>query len=216
MIVFDLDDTLYKEHHYVLSGYEAVARRISLQTGRDTWSVLSDMLHSPDPMAAAAKIGPQQLADYVFLYRNHYPSIALDPAALNLLTELKNRGIPMAMITDGRAVGQRNKYLALGLERFIPAERLLISEETGAEKTEPLAFEKMMRICPDEKQWFYIGDNPAKDFIHPNALGWTTIMLRDNFNENIHRQPCEIAPGYAARHTVVSLPQALPIILNTK
>ncbi len=215
MIVFDLDDTLYKEHHYVLSGYEAVARRISIQTGMEPWSVLSYMLLSPDPMAAAAEVGTQKVDDYVFLYRNHYPSISLDPAALNFLSELKDRGIPMAMITDGRAVGQRNKYLALGLDRFIPAERLLISEETGAEKTEPLAFEKLMQTCPDEKQWFYIGDNPAKDFIHPNVLGWITIMLRDNFNENIHRQPAEIPPGHAARHTVVSLPQALPIILNT-
>lgn len=212
MVVFDLDDTLYKEHAYVLSGLDAVARRVSMESGLPAAKILSEMLASSDPMAVAAKKGVQPVEVYVDLYRNHYPSISLDPAALHVLNELKAQGVPMAMITDGRSVGQRNKYLALGLDRYIPAERLLISEETGAEKTSPLAFRKLMEAFPDEKNWTYIGDNPAKDFIHPNALGWTTIMLRDNFNENIHPQTLSSDSSHRPAHTVFSLQQALDII----
>lgn len=79
MIVFDLDDTLYKEHHYVLSGYYAVAKQIAMETGQPAQSILARMLASSDPMAMAAKIGPQPIDVYIQFYRNHYPSIALDP-----------------------------------------------------------------------------------------------------------------------------------------
>ena len=35
--------------------------------------------------------------------------------------------------------------------------------------------------------YVYIGDNPHKDFITPNKLGWTTICLLDR-GQNIHKQ----------------------------
>ncbi len=214
MVVFDLDDTLYKEHNYVLSGYNAVARQVSLESGLDARIVLGRMLLASDPLAEAAKSGTMPLETYVMLYRHHYPSISLDPAALNLLNALRERNIPMAMITDGRSVGQRNKFLALGLDRFIPQERLLISAETGAEKTSPLPFERIMEMYPDEKSWIYIGDNPAKDFFHPRALGWKTIMLIDVRRENIHSQQDIPSEAHAADYSVPSLTQALPLIID--
>ncbi len=216
MVVFDLDDTLYKEHAYVLSGYSAVARQVAQISGSNPGKVLAEMLASHDAMAAASRLSGMPVQMWVDLYRNHYPSIALDPAALHLLTELKAKGMAMAMITDGRSVGQRNKFLALGLDRFIPQERLLISEETGAEKTSPLAFRKLMEANPEERSWTYIGDNPAKDFIHPNALGWTTIMLRDNANENVHPQTIPASPGARPTHTILTLQQALQLIPDIK
>lgn len=216
MVVFDLDDTLYKEHNYVLSGYHAVSRQIALITGREPHKVLAEMLSSPDVMSAASRISGMPVEMWVELYRNHFPSISLDPAALHLLNELKQRGVPMAMITDGRAVGQRNKYLALGLDRFISPDRLLISAETGAEKTSPKPFEMIMKENPEENSWTYIGDNPTKDFLHPNSLGWTTIMLRDNLNENIHTQALPPDKAYHPAHTVMTLPQALDLIPDIK
>ena len=33
-----------------------------------------------------------------------------------------------------------------------------------------------------------VGDNPSKDFYHPNLLGWTTIMLRDREGINVPSQ----------------------------
>jgi putative hydrolase of the HAD superfamily len=43
-----------------------------------------------------------------------------------------------------------------------------------------------MRDMPAER-YVYVGDNPAKDFIAPNQLGWITIGLRGN-SRNIHTQ----------------------------
>jgi putative hydrolase of the HAD superfamily len=35
--------------------------------------------------------------------------------------------------------------------------------------------------------YIYIADNPKKDFITPNKLGWTSICLLDK-GQNIHKQ----------------------------
>ncbi len=212
MVVFDLDDTLYKEHHYVLSALDALSRAVAPQAGMSPRQVLARLLQAPDAIAEAARLGGITESEAVEIYRTHYPSISLDPEALVLMSALKSRDIPMAIITDGRTAGQRAKYLALGLGRFVPQERLLISEETGAEKTEPDAFLKLQGLCPDIDTFTYIGDNPAKDFIHPRALGWRTIMLRDAAGENIHPQDTAPSPEAEAEATVDSLLDALPLL----
>ena len=212
MVVFDLDDTLYKEHRYVLSALNELARAVAPAAKLTPHQALARMLQAPSAVAEAAAIGGISEAEAVRIYREHYPSISLSPEALELLTLLKAQGVPMAIITDGRALAQRAKYRALGLDRFVPPERLLISEETGAEKTHPDAFLKLMAMCPDQAQFAYIGDNPAKDFIHPRALGWHTIMLRDRALENIHRQdtaPHAEAEAELAVDSLTEVPAAL-------
>ena len=72
---------------------------------------------------------------------------------------------------------------------------IIVSEEFGSEK-------------PDERNYLYfseklyVGDNPQKDFLAPNRLGWETICLLDN-GENIHCQdfslPVEYLPHYKIR-----------------
>lgn len=212
MVVFDLDDTLYKEHHYVLSGYDTVARRVAASAGLSPRRALARMLAADDAIAEAAAIGSITEKQAVAIYRGHMPSISLSTDALALLTELHRRGVPMAIITDGRARAQRNKHLALGLRHFIPTSRLLISEETGAEKTEPLPFRRLMDMCPPGEPLVYIGDNPAKDFLHPRALGWRTIMLRDILGENIHPQTAPPCPEAEAEAAVDYLAEAIPLL----
>ncbi len=37
------------------------------------------------------------------------------------------------------------------------------------------------------ENYIYIADNPKKDFITPNKLGWTSICLLDK-GQNVHEQ----------------------------
>ena len=100
--------------------------------------------------------------------------------------EKKSAGI--AILTDGRSISQHMKLKALGLSRF-PS---YISEEFGEGKPSSMGFEIIMRDIP-APQYLYVADNPAKDFVAPNRLGWLTIGLKAG-PHNVHPQKLEGLP----------------------
>ena len=111
------------------------------------------------------------------------------------MNELKHRGITLGLITDGRSISQRNKIKALGLDRWFDNENIIISEETQSEKIEEPNFRHFVKKYRGA-EFTYVGDNPKKDFIVPNRLGWKTVMLKDD-GRNIHKQeavPAENLP----------------------
>ena len=59
-------------------------------------------------------------------------------------------------------------------------------------------------------RYFYIGDNPQKDFITPNELGWTTIGLMDN-GQNIHTQT-SIGGNYNPQFWINDITELIKII----
>ena len=206
MIVFDLDDTLYKEIDFWHSGMKAVARAAASVS--DAPALYARMMSVPDPLAGAITVASAESGipekTLVDVYRYHRPEISLDSEAAYALASLRDRGEHLSLITDGRSRTQRTKIDVLGLSRFIPSSRVSISEEIGATKNSSLPFERLMDLNPSEKKWTYVGDNPEKDFLHPNRLGWTTVMLDDN-GRNIFWQ--SLAPGdeYAAKFRIPSL-----------
>jgi putative hydrolase of the HAD superfamily len=203
MIVFDLDDTLYKERDFLASGRSAVARHFAASLGVDPDRLLSEMLAAKDPFDYLVEIsnGAISIGDILNIYRNHMPDISLDKDVEKTLSTLVQRGVPLAIITDGRSVTQRNKIAALGLERYVSRDAIIISEEIGAEKTEPKPFVELMQRFPDAAPYTYVGDNPAKDFTHPRHLGWHTVMLADAGGINIH--PQHVNPDFPP-HTIIS------------
>ena len=117
----------------------------------------------------------------LWIYRLHLPSICLGSNVQKLLAQLSLK-CDLTILTDGRSITQRNKLKALGLEHI----RAYISEEYGAAKPSHDGFKMIMHDFPSDR-YFYVGDNPLKDFIAPNNLGWTSICLRDD-GRNVHSQ----------------------------
>ncbi|WP_289299852.1 HAD family hydrolase [Duncaniella muris] len=178
VIVFDLDDTLYPEMEFVRSAYRTIARRY----GR---GLLPAMLAAADPREAFDSTG-LPVSDVIGLYRNHNPDIRLPWMSLYVLSCLARTGHTLGLVTDGRSVTQRHKIEALGLARFISPDLIMISEEVGEEKVSGRAFRSIMNRTEGRGAYVYVGDNPAKDFIAPNRLGWTTVGFRRGGNgENI-------------------------------
>ncbi len=206
MIVFDLDDTLYKEIDFWHSGMRAVARAAA-PAAKAPW-LYDRMVSATDPLHNAISVASHHSGiseyDLVDTYRYHAPEISLDPEAAYTLASLRNRGYRLALVTDGRSRTQHLKIEALGLGRFIPSSRMSISEEIGADKNTPAPFIRLMDMYPEEKKWVYVGDNPQKDFLHPNRLGWTTMMLEDN-GSNLHWQTLGPGGEYAAQRSIPSL-----------
>lgn len=189
VVCFDLDDTLYKEIGFVKSGFQAVADSIGkpeivplmmdwYKDGKNVFLHLNYYLNLEAP-----------IADYLRIYRNHFPSIQLSNGVEDTLVVLKNRGVRLGLISDGRSVTQRNKIKALKLERWFEDKDIIISEEFGSEKNSEKNFCYFQELYP-ESCFSYVGDNPKKDFFIPNLLHWKTIMLKDN-GCNIHQQ-CEV------------------------
>lgn len=205
VIVFDLDDTLYKEADYHASGVSFVAKRIKKLYGvevddflhytisvgeRDLWGALCKELKLPDAVKSSI----------VWEYRLHNPVISLAPSVIELLEWLQQQSAGLAILTDGRSITQRLKAAALGLSK-IP---IYISEEYGAPKPDPARFQLIEKVNPDKK-YIYIGDNPQKDFLAPNNLGWTTLGLHGDAR-NIHSQDIEnIDSGYLPHRWISKL-----------
>lgn len=197
MVVFDLDDTLYKEIDYVSSGYRAIGRELERE-GIMPGIVAVDTLESAPTMAEAfdrlagmisldsdGRFSSKWMVD---IYRYHIPDVLLTPDVSCTLRKLKARNVRMGIITDGRSATQRAKLKALGMYGFVDEDNIIISEEIGADKCSDVPFKTIVDRNPNETSFMYIGDNPAKDFFWPNSLGWHTVELLDIAGVNIHPQ----------------------------
>lgn len=214
MLVCDLDDTLYKEIDFVTSSFPVIGAELSrrgLMEADEAVRLLSaspaDMRRGIDRLMARLDAEAPGCGvtpgDIVEIYRNHTPRIRLSPGVERTLAALKERGVRLGLITDGRSGTQRAKIRALGLERFFDEENILISGETGFDKFSVRPFEMMMERNPHQLHFTYIGDNPAKDFLWPNRLGWSTVMLCGGF-DNLKPQYIELPKDYRAMFRITS------------
>jgi putative hydrolase of the HAD superfamily len=178
MVVFDLDDTIYPEYEYRLSGVRAVAQFIhnlyDIEIGPALLEIASskktDFLDEACRLAGLPNTAKESL---LWVYRLHVPLLQLDSSVSDLIARLHRNTVPLAMITDGRAVSQRLKIRALGLDGI----KAYISEECGSVKPDPSRYEQVMIDYPG-RQYIYVADNPYKDFSAPRRLGWDTFQLK--------------------------------------
>jgi putative hydrolase of the HAD superfamily len=180
-VVFDLDDTLYDEIDFVRSGYRAVADALLARYKADCRAFLEDRWQTRaldgafQAVVAAHGLGAEAVTWMVEVYRDHKPVIRPRDGVSELLEKLKEDDGVLGCITDGRGRTQHAKLEALGLDVYFDV--VLVSEETGHSKPDPFNFEEMMRRV-DAQRWWYVADNPMKDFFAPKALGWKTVCVR--------------------------------------
>lgn len=223
VLVFDLDDTLYPERDFAVSGFHAVEAwahghlpitpGLALEMTR-----LLDEGHLGPLFGMALKAHhpehtPEQLAAIVEIWRKHTPDIRLFEDAAWALAHYGAQG-PLGLITDGTHTMQRRKVEALGIAPLF-AEMVFTGALGGRDfhKPHPLSYEKMeAALGAHGTRFVYVGDNPAKDFVVPNARGWTSVMVQRPGQPRIHAG-AQAAPGGAPQHTVASL-RALPDVLG--
>lgn len=211
---FDLDDTLFSESDYVESGLGAAGALVDAEAPgpepAGAWLVAlwrRERAHDAFQQLLLARGLDAEgwLPRLREAYRAHQPDIQPRAGAREALGGLLDRGARLALVADGHLDVQRRKWAALGLSRdFHP---VVFTDERGREywKPHPWAFECVMQAHPAASRFLYVGDNPAKDFIAPNRLGWTTVMVRDA--RNLH--PASCAAADAAPHLTVECLAAL-------
>lgn len=200
--MFDLDDTLYNEVDYLISAYWEIIHVYNLQPKTKLHSEMLKWYYDGNDVFKLVinkyKINATK-SDLIKIYREHIPSINLFEDASALIRSLNINNVPIALITDGRSITQRNKIKALGLSNLFT--NLIISEEINTEKPSLNNFE--MLVSRDYTNYVYIADNPKKDFLSPNVLGWVSICLLNN-GRNIHKQDFNLPFHYLPKYKIKS------------
>jgi len=178
-IIVDLDDTLYLERNYVLSGFRAVAQltprpRLFAET---CWALFESGRRNDIFDAALLKLGtpadPQTIDKLVKAYRHHEPSIKLADDSKRFLAQTN----PTGLISDGPVESQTRKLGSLGLSgRFA---KIILTDALGRNCWKPsiFAFQEIEKAL-GPGAFIYLGDNPRKDFRPARQLGWRTIRIR--------------------------------------
>lgn len=218
-VIFDLDDTLYPERAFALSAFDAIGEWAEANLGvaglSDDMVRLLDAGHLGQifPLSLQRRgVDAAHAGHLLELYRQHQPaSLQLYPDTTACLDACAARGA-IGLITDGTVAVQQAKVRALGIGRRF--QHIVYTHGLGGRgfaKPHPAAFEAMQSTVGRAGDRFvYVGDNPAKDFLAPNRMGWTTVqVVRPS---RIHASAKTIDGG-APQHTLATL-AALPALLD--
>jgi putative hydrolase of the HAD superfamily len=208
VVCFDLDDTLFSEADYVESGLRAAGALVDAEAPdlepAGAWLVAlwrrERARDAFQQLLQARGLDPASWLERLKgAYRAHQPELRPRAGVLEALGCLVDRGASLAIVSDGHLDVQRRKWAALRLPfAFAP---VVFTDVRGRSfwKPHPWAFQLVMESHPSQARFFYVGDNPAKDFIAPNRLGWTTVIVRNE--RNLH--PASSAAPDAAPHLTV-------------
>jgi putative hydrolase of the HAD superfamily len=218
-VIFDLDDTLYPERSFALSGFRAAGTWAAHEWGIKGIAAEMVRLFDDGHLGAVFNLALKRhrprhskadLARFIDVYRSHEPEIGLFDDAVAALEHSHAFG-PLGLITDGTHRVQQNKVRALGIAGHF--DTIIYTAALGGRdfhKPHPRAFEMMeAALVAADALFVYIGDNPAKDFVSPNARGWATVqVVRDGAIHDAHA----VVDGGAAQHTIKSLTELAPVL----
>lgn len=193
-IVFDLDDTLYYELDFLQSAYREIAETLSKENADELHQKMLSMFENKKDVFEFLSLAydfPKE--SLLKIYREHVPNIVLRKGVREILDILKSKDIKMGLLTDGRSLTQRNKIKALDIENYF--EKIIISEEFGSEKPDEKNYKAFLEQGFD---YSYVADNPKKDFVTPNSLGWETVMIEDDEGKRIHQIPDDLESKWIA------------------
>ena len=181
-VIFDLDDTLCLEKEYVSSGYDAVAKILPQikNVKKKLWDYFLKKKNAIDELLKGEGIYSDELHEKCLqAYRQHVPQLNFISGACEVLRAIREKGLKIGVITEGRPCGQRAKIKALKLNNYV--DEIIIADELGGvsyRKPNPYVFEYMAKkLKCDVKKMCYIGDNISKDLIAPEKLGMRAIYF---------------------------------------
>lgn len=222
-VVFDLDDTLYPERQYAIAGFRAAARWAKAEFGvadlaDEMTGLLDTGLLGGLFATVLARHVPEHTPEHLQAFHEAYrrcetPELELFEDARHALDHYQRRA-PIGLITDGTHHVQAKKVRALQIEeRFA---KIVYTDALGAGrayfKPHRRPYETMQAALGSPADRFvYVGDNPAKDFIAPNAMGWISVLVHRD-HPRIH-DVTRVAPGGAPQHTISSL-RELPAVIG--
>jgi putative hydrolase of the HAD superfamily len=185
-LVFDLDDTLFPEHQFVLSGFAAVDEWLQSHFGLVGFLQVATLKFQSGVRGrifdeAIDLLGWSDhgisIDTMLTVYREHRPTIELHEDA-RWAIERTSGSFCLGLLTDGFLATQKRKVEALGIADHFDA--IVYSDEFGRDcwKPSPVPYQALMeRLGGPAESFTYVSDNPTKDFVTANALGWRTVRI---------------------------------------
>lgn len=223
VIVFDLDDTLYKEIEFVYSGLRFCAAELSRHGFLLTEAEVLALYESKSAVVFqalrelllnqvrdSAELAVPDVTQLLEWYRLHKPKLLPCQDMVATLKWLETQGSSLAIITDGRGVSQRNKISSLGIKEFFTS--IFISEEVGHAKPDEYSYARVEELYP-ECLYVYVANDTRKDFVAPNKRGWLSVGLRDD-GRNIHKQDLSLPEKFLPQVWIDSLSQLREVLIS--
>ena len=206
-IVFDLDETLYRERRFMLSGFLAVAHmveRLFAVPAAEAFALLRRALARGQRGTALQELcvrfglPAQTVGEFRALILGHQPRLRLPRESAAVLSKLR-RDWKVGILTNGPAETQARKVAALGLVRKVDA--IVYASDTGPGKPDPASFETVLdRLDARASESVFVGDDPWCDVFGARWVGMKTIRI----HRGVHDRALA-APLYEADAVVGSL-----------
>ncbi|MBB6673523.1 HAD family hydrolase [Cohnella nanjingensis] len=117
------------------------------------------------------------LEDYIDGFRHHCVGF---PGLHEMLGHLRDKGLKLAIITNGYTRFQENNIMALQLPPYF--DEIVVSEREGVRKPDPEIFHRALRrlnVTPGEA--VYVGDHPANDIRAARQAGMRAVWKEDAY-----------------------------------
>ena len=185
-VVFDLDDTLYPELRFSLSGYAAVATTVGAETDMPAGVLYRFLVrryrtHGREgllqALCVAFALPRHEVPRLVEIIRTHQPRLRLPRLSRDVLGVLRARGHRLGVLTNGLPSTQRGKVRALAIEDLVDVV-VYAAEHAPEGKPAPVCFATVLsRLGVSARRAAFVGDHPEKDIAGAAAAGLRAIWL---------------------------------------
>jgi putative hydrolase of the HAD superfamily len=220
-LIFDLDDTLYRERRFALSGYAEVARmaeRVYRVPAADAFHVLQASLRTGSRAQAFQRLasllgtGEGGIEAFREAYRRHMPRLRLSgPARAALATARRHWRV--GILTNGPPAVQRAKVEALGLTELV--DRVVYAHEVGAGKPDAQVFViacRLLGVSPEDA--VMAGDDPWCDVDGARGAGLMAIRVRQGWHRAV--ESGLTGPADATVETIADVPAAAERLIHER
>ena len=196
-LVFDVDDTLYEqivpfenaykslfdmdidmEKFYLLSRYYSDVKFEASRNGEMTM----DEYHIYRIQEAAKDLDvfltDEQALNMQKEYKKNQQKLQMSDITINILKLARKNNVKLGIITNGLSEHQWSKIEALGVERWIDKDNIIVSGDYSINKPDVRIFEIMQEKLQLPNDFlYYIGDSIENDIVGANNAGWKSIWI---------------------------------------
>jgi putative hydrolase of the HAD superfamily len=218
-VVFDLDNVLYDEIHYIFAAFRSIARFLSERCRFSEDEVFLKLVCDFEKKGsmyprlfndAVNDLGLDQnlVPEILSLYATLDSKVELFPEAVSVLLALRDLGLKLALVTNANAQIQHNKVRLLGVEKFFDVVVYARETPSGKDKPDPEVYNVALRklgvgaggaVC--------VGDNPYTDFWGAKQLGMRTVRVLYGEFKDVH-----LSEEYEAEIVLRDLSELLGVV----